>query len=85
VPATSAMEAASAMEAPMEVAVEAVMEIVIVVEREHAASEEPRIVPAVPRIAPIRIPIIAVAADRQVLHSIAAGVHALRDGVGGKT
>src|ERR1700733_2861265 len=76
VPAPSAMEAP--MEAVMEVVAEAMMEIAIVVEREYVTSGQPWTAPAVPRIAPIRIPIIAIAAGRQVLHSIAAGVHALR-------
>lgn len=81
VPAATAVEATSAMEAPMktvmEVVAEAMMEIVIVVERE--TSEEPRTVPAVPGIAPISC-IVAAAAGRRVLHSIAARVHALRVG-----
>ena len=78
VPATSAMEAP--MKTVMEVVVEAMMETVIAVEREYVTSDKPGTIPAVPRIAPILIPIIAIAAGRQVLHSITAGVHALRVG-----
>jgi hypothetical protein len=61
----------------MKTFMEAVMEIVIPVERENAGADETRPTPIVPRITLTRIIIIAVGAGREVLHSIPKGVDAL--------
>jgi hypothetical protein len=66
------------MGAPVEAIMEATMEFVISVEYKDATSEEAWTRPIVPRIARNPIIIIAVAVGRQILHSIAAGVHTLR-------
>ena len=66
------------MGAPVEAIMEATMEFVTSVKYKDATAEEAWTRPIVPRIARNPIIIIAVAAGRQIRHSIAAGVHALR-------
>jgi hypothetical protein len=66
------------MRTPVKAIMEATMEFVISVQYKDAPSEEAWTRPIVPRIARNPIIIIAVAVGRQVLHSIAAGVHTLR-------